>query len=391
MRLLIISNSGIGPILTNAFNYALNKEYEVFSINGSTRSNTNSKNNEFKYFQEISAIIEFVKNFQIDNVLIIASEKSIVKDGILKERLEENGVKVLGNCLKIMNICNHKGWTKRFLRQNNFKVCPGFERKLSDLKNINIDQLNFPLIIKEPVSTGGEGNYTAKDKKDFKSLIDKLEMLDRPDREVLVEEFVSGIECSIEIFGKNGNLQFSPVLYKGMSDIEKHSLDKVRIIPFENYKVREAISLVAKDVSKILNINGVIEIELIWDIKSEVPYIIEINPRLGGGSKLNMIYTSIDTSHLLIDMMDNEWSPQNIALPKGIKAIEIQIKNNLTNIIKEEFKNLKTYKHFMFRKRKTSVGTLILKGNTKLLLADILEIKDYVHEFEKTISEVQTS
>lgn len=375
MRILLISNAGIGPILTHAFNYAISKGYEVLCINGSRKEKPNHVDT-FIYFQEIKGIIDFIKSFQIQSVLIISSERSIKKDGLLAEALTSLDVNLIGNSKNMMEICNDKAKTKEFLSLYKFATPKGFQLSpyMNVLEKISEYNMNFPLFLKECVSSGGYGNHIVHNYNELQlNLIKHFN-----NQDILIEEYVSGIECSVEVLGSSGKYHCYPPIYKGYTKPGNHSLDNHRINPYFDREVCEILQKISLDVAQKLKLSGVMEIDFVWNPKRKAPFILEINPRLSGISKLNMAYSKLDISHEMIDLLVGDWQPKDISIKRDEISIELRIKSNIPENQIKFIKSLPQYRYFISRKRVDSDGTVILYGTPGDLINLITKLKTII-------------
>ncbi|MDK8210562.1 ATP-grasp domain-containing protein, partial [Bacillus subtilis] len=76
---------------------------------------------------------------------------------------------------------------------------------------LKAEEINFPLIVKSPKSTGSKDVLLAKDKTELhssmKTLLKKL-----PDEEILLEEYVDGPQYLIEVLVHNGKIYIIAVI-----------------------------------------------------------------------------------------------------------------------------------------------------------------------------------
>lgn len=97
-----------------------------------------------------------------------------------------------------------------------------------------------------------------------------------------VEQFLKGLEFSVNAYMLNGFYVASPIMFKGETDIHSgHAMDKFRYISkLKNKSLNEKINAILSKISNTNIFNGWIEVEFIKTHQDLV--VIEINARYNG-------------------------------------------------------------------------------------------------------------
>jgi biotin carboxylase len=140
----------------------------------------------------------------------------------------------------------------------------------------------FPLIIKERKSYTGMGVRIVHNVDELKRHVTR-----NFEKGLFAEPFLPGSEVSMEVIAWKGEMYFQPMVYKGETrqNIVEHPAYRPRISPFKHGTPLEekVISIVGDAVEK-LQLQGAAEFEFI--ITDGEPYVMEINPRISGITRL---------------------------------------------------------------------------------------------------------
>jgi carbamoylphosphate synthase large subunit len=264
-------------------------------------------------------------------VSLIGIDTPLTEVAKMKEDLENNyGIPVVASPLEAVAISRDKLKTKEFFIKNGINT-PTFS-KIS--KTCLKPQL--PVVLKKLEGQGGNGVKIVVDDLDLKNCIDDFEG-------AFAEQFIEGVEASIEVLRWNGNTVPLIPVYKGKTTLECiHPLDKLKTAPLniENFN-NEDIRTLAGKIADSLGAEGVIDIDIIFDNK-ETAYFIEINTRPSGTRYLTSASTGINPMHELVDMASMKWNYKDVQKRmKQYSALEIPIgdyKTEKNNYKSRDFK-----------------------------------------------------
>ncbi|KAF5089032.1 ATP-grasp domain-containing protein [Methanobacterium aggregans] len=231
----------------------------------------------------------------------------------MKEKLEEDhGIPVAASGVSATSIAKDKLKTKEFLLKNGIKT-PKFHKILPGTDEI-IDT-SFPVVLKQPEGQGGSGVKILPSRVDLDNC---LEGLKNSMEEIFLEEFLQGIEVSIEVLRWNGSSVPLVPVYKGETTVEGiHPLNKIKKAPLElegvnNKKNNLKIQELASKIAELMGIEGTADIDIIFDVEKRETNIIEINNRPSGTRYMTAASTGVNPLHELVDMAAGCWNPEKV-------------------------------------------------------------------------------
>lgn len=236
---------------------------------------------------EREKILEVCKKERIDGVVSNASELLVEIAAFISE-----GLNLQGNSYK--NIQSIKD--KSYIRKLSHSI-----RELSTVRfkkyKSGVLPTFYPCIVKPTIGASKKGVHFIKNKDDFILAISSIEKTTNSD--ILIEEYIEGIEVSVESISYNGKhyvLQITEKINTGpphFVELEHHQPSSVDDI------VRSKIDVIIPELlDKIYFQNGASHIELKITSENNV-FLIEINPR-GGGDEISnqLVYLSTGYDYL---------------------------------------------------------------------------------------------
>jgi phosphoribosylamine-glycine ligase len=228
---------------------------------------------------------------------------------------------------------------------------------ITDLKEIDIANLNFPLVVKPADTTGSKGVKRVDDFSKIKYFVQDALSLSRTNT-AIVEEFKEGIEVQIDCFVRDKEVLILMLNKKNKvsisGDIELQSIGSS--IPAEiSKKSFNTIKQIANKLVKVFNFdNTPFFIQTI--VKGDEVNVIEFAPRIGGGLSYRIInlYSSFDTLNHAVDFYEGKkdinlpnknsdfFTTNNIYTKNGVFGEISGSKELLANNIIEEFYQYKT-------------------------------------------------
>ncbi|MEO0202953.1 MAG: phosphoribosylamine--glycine ligase [candidate division WOR-3 bacterium] len=279
MKVLVIGSGG----RENAILYALSKsKCEIFispGNGGSTKYATRVKLSSF----------ENIKNFCIENKvdLVIIGPENPIAEGIVNY-LENYNIYTIAPSLEFAYLEASKGKAKEFMKRNkipipNFGYFDEFNKAFDFIKS-----LNPPYVIKADGLAGGKGVSIVYDLEEAKKVLNEYfkGKFKEASKRVVIEEFIDGFEISAFICMDGINYKFIGYAkdYKKLLDNNKGpntggmgSYTPVEISEKLHKKIIQEI--IERTVDNIRGYKGFLFFGLI--IKSEQPYVLEYNIRLG--------------------------------------------------------------------------------------------------------------
>ena len=217
-----------------------------------------------------------------------------VEDGSIQGYLNMVGIPYVGSNVSSSGVSQDKVFMKQILKANNINTTKFvwfgerfYRNKKSELFR-QIDELNYPLIIK-PASLGSSvGIEMITRKEEIDSTIERLFKYDS--KGIIEEKIEDLIEYNISVLlTSNGNITSEIEELTTNKDILEYE-DKLigddnnneslvkRSCPADiSEKLRKEIETTALAVFKILNMRGAARIDFLYDNKNKVLYVDEIN------------------------------------------------------------------------------------------------------------------
>ncbi|MBR6690311.1 MAG: D-alanine--D-alanine ligase [Bacilli bacterium] len=267
----------INNIDTNKFNYKLvgidydNEWYEVTNID------IIDENWFTKDLNKIVNIIEYAKKFDIVFPMI---HGNTLEDGKLQSMFELYNIKYVGCDSYSSIICYDKLLTKLFLEKYSIPQVPYVIYN----KNTNINNIEYPVIVKPCKCGSSLGINVAKNKKELKKYIKKAL---KYDSNIIIEKFIKNnreLECAIlqdnkklivsdigEIIN-NGSWYDFDAKYVNQNNTIISNIDK---------NLKEEIKNYSKNIFNIMKCKGLSRIDYIYDLDDKKLYFNEINTMPG--------------------------------------------------------------------------------------------------------------
>lgn len=226
-----------------------------------------------------------------------------VKDSLIALELRKMNIPCIANSVDTSMICFNKAETQNFFNANNFLqpkslyvnhdlfFCGGNRKEIKynvykEAILSQISNLNFPLIIKDPVSLSSYGMTVVNTKGEaINYLYSKKNSSDR-----LIQEFIDGENIGVEVYGafsyENGKEEYHcHVLPPFTFSTNQYGITSPKLSlkygpVILNEKLQGKLEETINKLANKLKLQGAAQIDLI--LKNEEFYIIEINPRLSG-------------------------------------------------------------------------------------------------------------
>ncbi len=287
-----------------------------------------------------------------------------------------------GPSVNAATLCTDKFLLREHLSQNNFLV-PRYKIIKSRESLFEIDY--FPCVIKPVDSSGSRGVQRVNN---IDELINAYEisLVHSKSATVIVEEFISGEEFSVETLTQKGNTTIVAITGKTVQgEKESYFVESRHVIPAEIPPDKiELISGTVLKVIKTLNLgNSPTHTELKINYKGV--YIIEIGARLGGDyitSDLVPLATGVDMLENAINLALNIKIETLITLNKysGIQFITSENHKQIVDFLKIDNPIIKSYKIEQYKdlKLKNSfdrLGHFIVQANSREQLNRTLNCK----------------
>ena len=223
----------------------------------------------------IPKILEISKREDV-NAIISGPEEEVLQIAKNRDVFIKEGIIPFVPEYESALTCSDKFKTYNFFIENNIPT-PKTIFLTKDKNNLKLEELEFPVILKPRFGRGSKGVYIANDNEELEFIISKY----CKGSDYLIQEFVEGIECTIDVFSDLRGNPLSVVPRKRLA-VESGIVTKSQT--FYN----EEIVNYGYKIAKKLKLIGPSNIQCIIDEKEAIPKFIEVNPRFGGGSILSI-------------------------------------------------------------------------------------------------------
>lgn len=271
------------------------------------------KPHEEKY---IPFLLDYCAKNHIDAVIPIA-DPDLMPLALNKNLFEKTGVKVLVSDIETVSVCCDKWRTYNFCLKNNISVPNTYlavEDALSDIKK-NI--VSYPLIVKPRWGYGSIYLLQADDEDELRTLFKKTrknimssdlahEAGGQNDDIVLIQEKLNGQEYGMDVVNDlDSNYRNSIIKIK--YSMRSGSTECGEVI--ENAALKKFGAFLSDRIRHI----GNLDVDLFME--GDMPYLLEMNPRFGGGSYFSYL-AGADLPLAVIKWMNNESVSQDILKEK---------------------------------------------------------------------------
>ena len=246
------------------------------------------------YFYPISItekeeIFSLARKIKPQGIISIASDQAMHTVNYIAGKMG-----LVGNSMQSTLHTTNKYLMRKKLSENGLP-CPDFS-KVDKTKKVTDKSIHYPVIVKPTDRSGSRGVSRVENENELKVAINRA-LEESFNKEVIVEEFISGREFSIEMISWHGEHHFLQITEKETSGppyfVEKAQHqpaqlpDQIRLLVIE--QVKKSLTVLGVE-------NGASHSEVIINANDEI-FITEIGARMGGdyiGSDLVQLSTGFD-------------------------------------------------------------------------------------------------
>jgi phosphoribosylamine--glycine ligase len=169
---------------------------QVFIAPGNAGTAQLGRNVEVK-LSELDQLLNFARRESID--LTVVGPDDVLAAGIV-DLFEAAGLRIFGPCKEAARLESSKSFAKRFMVRHGIPTSRFGEFESAHDAKSSLDEFGFPLAVKADGLALGKGVVIAQDRAEAEAAIE--DMIERrrfgdAGRKVVIEEFLSGAECSV--------------------------------------------------------------------------------------------------------------------------------------------------------------------------------------------------
>jgi len=322
-------------------------------------------------------VLEIAEMHQINGIMTMQSDLPVPTIGFINDKLGLNGVS-----LQVANNCSHKiemrmRLTDRDCDQPKYKVTKTEAEILS-----SISYIGLPCVIKAPNSSGSRGIVKVNEIRTVRDALSEALSYSRGN-EVLVEEYISGLEFGAQTFSEKGEC-ILVLMHNDTISKPPYMIPVGHSFPF-NFLSQEEREVFEQDIKRAVNAIGIQEgpanVDLILDENTNAVKIIEIGARIGATCLPELVtyHTGIDWVKAAISNSIGEKADLTLVNELPVAALiieslqdgkfhEYSFSTNIDseNLLEFEVTAKKGEVVSKLRKGTDRIGKVIVKGETVL-------------------------
>lgn len=247
---------------------------EWYEVDNKNEINKEWKNNNVV---KIDNIIEYCKEFDIIFPMI---HGNTCEDGKLQSLFELYNIKYVGCNSYSSIICYDKLLTKIFLEKYSIPQVPYIIYN----DNLNLENIEYPVIVKPCKCGSSIGINVAYNKKELKKY---LKIAKKYDNNILIEKYIKNnreLECAV-LEDKNKLIisDIGEIINNGnWYDYDSKYVSKINtVISDIDVNIKNDIKNYSKNIFNILGCNGLSRIDFLYDLDNKKLYFSEINTMPG--------------------------------------------------------------------------------------------------------------
>ena len=281
------------------------KNRGYFTILADFNENPIAKEFADKYYRESTLDVDEIKNIAINEkvefIVTVCTDQALLTVAKVSEELN---LPCYVDYQTALNVTN-KSYMKNVFKDNN--ISTSNFAIMQDFEEDKIANLKFPLIVKPVDCNSSKGVIKVNNQEELKIAFENAVNLTRTNTAV-VEEFISGIELSVDVYVENGKANVLSISkLDKIKDNDKFVIFRGWSPAEEAFVVIQKIENMVQQIADAFNLkNTPMLVQLISDGK-EV-YVLEFSARTGGGVKYLLIKksTGFDVIKAVVDLIEGK-------------------------------------------------------------------------------------
>ncbi|MCX2450362.1 carbamoyl-phosphate synthase large subunit [Pedobacter sp. PLR] len=224
------------------------------------------------FWEHVREIIELEKPV---GVIVQLGGQTALK---MAEKLEENGIKIIGTSYNDMDVAEDRGRFSDLLKELEIPYPRYGVAENAEEAIIVAQEVGYPVLVRPSYVLGGQGMSIVINDEDLEKAVVKL-LGDLPGNRVLIDHFLDRAEETESDSICDGEDVHIIGLMEHIEPAGIHSGDSSAVLPpFSlSEKVMNDMETYSKKIARALNVIGLLNIQ--FAVKDEKVYVIEANPR----------------------------------------------------------------------------------------------------------------
>ncbi|QGS52048.1 carbamoyl-phosphate synthase large subunit [Spiroplasma tabanidicola] len=195
----------------------------------------------------------------------------------LAQKLENNGVKILGTSLESLDAAESREKFEKLLKSLNILQPLGKTVSDKDEALKVAQEIGYPILLRPSYVLGGQAMHIVNNQKEFDSYIDNA-INESNNNGLLIDKYIQGKEYEIDLVS-DGSDVFIPGIMEHIEKAGVHSGDSMAVYPPQNLseQMKKQIIETSTKIALALKVVGIINIQFI--VKDNDLFVIEVNPR----------------------------------------------------------------------------------------------------------------
>ncbi|MCX2478630.1 carbamoyl-phosphate synthase large subunit [Pedobacter sp. MC2016-15] len=196
----------------------------------------------------------------------------------MAEKLEQNGIKIIGTAYNDMDIAEDRGRFSDLLKELEIPYPKYGVAENAEEAIVVANEVGYPVLVRPSYVLGGQGMSIVINDEDLEKAVVKL-LGDLPGNRVLIDHFLDRAEETESDSISDGDDVHIVGLMEHIEPAGIHSGDSFAVLPpFSlSEKVINDMETYSKKIARALNVRGLLNIQ--FAVKDEKVYVIEANPR----------------------------------------------------------------------------------------------------------------
>ncbi|RNF40660.1 carbamoyl-phosphate synthase large subunit [Planococcus salinus] len=296
--------------------------YEAIIVNNNPETvSTDFSISDKLYFEPLTVedVMHIVEVEQPKGVVVQFGGQTAIN---LAEKLEQNGVRILGTSLEDLDRAENRNKFEAALHEIGIPQPLGKTAVSTEEAVVIATDIGYPVLVRPSYVLGGRAMEIVYNETDLKQYMEHA-VEASPEHPVLIDRYLTGIEIEVDAIS-DGEQVLIPGIMEHIERAGVHSGDSIAVYPTQN--ISEALLEILTDyttrLAKGLNIVGLLNIQYV--ISQGEVFVIEVNPRSSRTVPFMSKITSIPMANIATkailgqSIIEQGYTPGLAPISKGV-------------------------------------------------------------------------